>query len=96
MALACTSVVGLVVPLVVAAPAHADPCSAGTPTTQAQSRAASPSILSKFPLLHLPTGRKPTSLVQATNPNTPTTEGADKDAAEVNAAVAAAPAANTS
>lgn len=95
MALACTSVVGLVVPLVVAAPAHADPCSAGTPSTQAQSRAASPSILSKFPLLHLPTGRKPTSLVQASNPNTPTTEGADKDAAKVNAAVAAAPGATT-
>jgi Domain of unknown function (DUF4185) len=93
MTAACATVLGLVVPLSVAAPANADPCS--VPTPSAQSRTASPSIPAQFPNLHLPTGRKPKSLDQATDPNTPTTEGAQQDAANAKVAVAPAPAAET-
>lgn len=54
----CVPVAGLVIPLSVAPMANADPCPIST--ASAQSRSASPSILSQLPNLHLPTGRKPT------------------------------------
>lgn len=93
MAAVCVTVAGLVVPVATAIPANADPCS--VPTPSAQNRTTAPPSASKFPILRLPTGRKPKSLVEATDPNTPTTEGAQTDASKAKTAVAAAPAATT-
>jgi hypothetical protein len=65
------------------------------PTAGAQSRSAAPSTAPRLPVLHLPTGRKPKSLTEPADPNTPTTEGAQQDAAKAKVAVAPAPAAGT-
>jgi hypothetical protein len=73
------------------APAYAEPCSVTTASTQPP--AATPS-LPQLPILRLPIGRKPKSLDETTDPNTPTTEGAQQDAADANVVVAPAPAAS--
>ena len=95
MTVACVTVAGLVLPVITAAPATADPCSVGTPTTQSQNRTSQPSALPKLPIPRLPVGRKPKSLVEPADPNTPTTEGAQQDAAKAKASITAAPAATT-
>ena len=89
---ACVSVVGLIAPHSVPR-AHADPCSVAP--TGATTRSTTPSAVPKLPVLHLPIGRRPKTLDQQTNPNTPTTEGAEQDAAKSRAAVAPAPNATT-
>jgi hypothetical protein len=89
----CAAVIGGVVPLTSAPAAHADPCS--VPPTGATARGATPSAQPRLPVLHLPIGRRPKSLDQQSNPNTPTTEGADQDAAKARTAVAPAPEAGT-
>ena len=60
--------VSVVVPLTVAAPAAADPCS--VTTSGPSGRSTSPSFtLPTLPILHLPFGRKPSFLEGKTSPN---------------------------
>lgn len=91
MTAASALVAALVVPAVVIAPAAADPCSVPTPGVSA--RGLAPSTTPKFPILHLPIGRKPGAVA---NPNNLTPAQADAAVAPDTAArAAAAPAAST-
>ncbi|WP_197374805.1 DUF4185 domain-containing protein [Mycolicibacterium baixiangningiae] len=89
LTVASTTAVSLVLSIVTSPPAAADPCSA--PVAAPSARGANPGIASpKFPVLHVPIGRKPA-------PQTTAAEAAQSDAAvapETAARAAAAPAAS--
>ncbi|TFV58373.1 DUF4185 domain-containing protein [Mycobacterium sp. PS03-16] len=89
-AVASAVAVSVTVPVLTSAPATADPCSVTTAAPSA--RSADPGLtMPKFPILHLPIGRKPA-------PKTTPEQAAQSDAAvapETQARAAAAPAAET-
>ncbi|MET0900353.1 MAG: DUF4185 domain-containing protein [Mycobacterium sp.] len=88
MTVVSATVAALVVPMAAITPAAADPCS--VPPAGASARGIAPS-LPKFPILHLPIGRKPGAVA---NPNNLTPAQADAAVAPNTAArAAAAPAA---
>ncbi|MBS1695473.1 MAG: DUF4185 domain-containing protein [Actinobacteria bacterium] len=91
MSIASAAAVALVVPLVAAPPAAADPCS--VPTASASSRSATPSLSQIISVLHLPIGRKPAILAGVTS--TPEQAADTAVAPNTAARAAAAPSAAT-
>lgn len=86
--------VSVVVPLTVAAPAAADPCSVPTSGQSPSSRTQTTPSLPRLPVLHLPIGRMPSILQGKTSPNADPAKTTDTGAAP-NAMVAPAPKAAT-